>query len=74
MEPRRLSAFLDSMPVLVRREAVAAAVAPDGGAMKVDTLSKQAREVIAAVARTTGKSIEQATAEYVDAYSRAAGR
>lgn len=74
MEPKRLSAFLDSMPVLVRREAVAAAVAPDGGAMKVDTLSKQAREVIAAVARTTGKSIEQATAEYVDAYSRAAGR
>jgi signal peptide peptidase SppA len=74
MEPKRLSAFLDSMPVLVRREAVAAAVAPDGGAMKVDTLSRQAREVIAAVARTTGKSIEQATAEYVDAYSRAAGR
>lgn len=74
MEPKRLSAFLDSMPVLVRHEPTPAAVAPDGGAMKVDTLSKQAREVIAAVARTTGKSIEQATAEYVDAYSRAAGR
>ena len=74
MEPKRLSAFLDSMPVLVRHEPTPAAVAPDGGAMKVDTLSKQAREVIAAVARTTGKSIEQATAEYVDAYTRAAGR
>ena len=74
MEPKRLSAFLGSMPVLVRHEPTPAAVAPDGGTMKVDTLSKQAREVIAAVARTTGKSIEQATAEYVDAYTRAAGR
>lgn len=74
MEPKRLSAFLDSMPVLVRHEPTPAAVAPDGGAQRVDTLSKQAREVIAAVARTTGKSIEQATAEYVDAYTRAAGR
>jgi len=74
MEPKRLAAFLDSMPVLVRREPTPAAVAPDGGVTKVDTLSKQAREVIAAVARTTGKSIEQATAEYVDAYTRAAGR
>lgn len=74
MEPKRLSAFLDSMPVLVRHDPTPAAVAPDGGVTKVDTLSKQAREVIAAVARTTGKSIEQATAEYVDAYHRAAGR
>lgn len=77
MEPKRLRAFVDAMPAVVRRVdegAIPAAVAADGSVAKVDTLSKQAREVISTIARTTGKSLEQATADYVDAYHRAAGR
>ena len=77
MSPRRLGAFLEALPRTVRTVAdgpVAAAVENDGTPARVDTLSTQARAVIETVARTTGKSIEQATADYVAAYNRAAGR
>jgi signal peptide peptidase SppA len=77
MSPRRLGAFLEALPRTVRTVAdgpVAAAVENDGAPSRVDTLSTQARAVIETVARTTGKSIEQATADYVAAYNRAAGR
>ena len=77
MQPKRLSAFLEAMPAIVRRTedgAIPAAVSPDGGVTKDVTLSKQAKDVIAAVARTTGKTIEQATQDYLDAYRAAAGR
>ena len=77
MSPRRLGAFLEALPRTVRTVAdgpVAAAVENDGTPSRVDTLSTQARAVIETVARTTGKSIEQATADYVAAYNRAAGR
>ena len=77
MSPRRLGAFLEALPRTVRTVAdgpVAAAVENDGTPARVDTLSTQARAVIETVARTTGKSTEQATADYVAAYNRAAGR
>lgn len=77
MAPKRLSAFLEAMPAIVRRTdegAIPAAMSPDGGVSKDVVLSKQAKDVIASVARTTGKSIEQATQDYLDAYRAAAGR
>lgn len=75
--PRRLAAFLDAMPKVVRTVAegpIAAAVETDGAPAHTEVLSAQARTVIESVARTTGKTIEAATADYVAAYNRAAGR
>ena len=75
--PRRLSAFVDAMPRLVRtmgQGPVAAAVEIDGAPSHTEMLSAQARSVIESVARTTGKTIDAATADYVAAYNRASGR
>ena len=76
--PKRLAAYVEAMPRLVARTLddgpVNASLNADGGVKHIDQLAPEARKVIELTARTTGISIEKATAEYLTAYNRASGR